>query len=559
MVSKFRAMMLCGYRKIESPKHRIPEMVTLCVYILMISVVMCFHEPWYDEAQAWLISRDASWYEIFFEIPHYEGHPPFWYLILGIFSKAGADFELTLRVITLAFNALAVYLLLFRSPFPRVIKCVLPFTYFLFYQHGVIARPYFFLLIGFLLAADFWHEKNEKPFRMVSSLMLMCASSAYGIIFAGGIAIVWLIELWNKQSFSQYISILLQGKRFFAFLLLLLFALVNIALIFPRGDTFAASYGLTGDNSIIRRLVYMFFGSISDATCFNAYEDYEELRYAVFSIPKLVIGCLVGLVLLYVIRWFAKRCNTTMLFFVPYVLFALFSGIVYFYLQHVDVLFQFLIFWAWISCKNLAKGNVTEVATLPRPVAKHIKTFAMVCCSVCLLVSVYWNVGVCINEIRLQYGFSRQMATYLNQYGLDEYGVMVRWMQLTDENGVITYVNTNQTVNGVALNAYYDTNVVVNMNVDDPSKTFATHRIPDEEEVEAVLQKWRNEGLPEITLDRCQLKSIFPSYRDVYTQFYTSVLTMPEYHLWKTGYKYSEHKLYVRNDIARKHLLVPTK
>ena len=190
---------------------------------------------------------------------------------------------------------------------------------------------------------------------------------------------------------------------------------------------------------------------------------------------------------------------------------------------------------------------------------KHIHTIAIACCAICMCVSVYWNVGVCINEVRYQYGFSRQMSEFLDRHGLDEYGVMVRWMQLTDENDVVTYVNTNQTVNGVALNAYYDTNIVTNMNGGDPNKTFATHRIPDEEEVEAVLQKWKDDGFPEITLDRCQLKTLFPSYRDVYTQFYTEVLVMPEYHLWKTGYKHTSHKLYVRNDIARKHLLIPVK
>lgn len=557
MLPKLKTGLQSVYRKIESPEHRIPEMITLCVYILMISVIMCFHEPWYDEAQAWLISRDASWYEILFEIPHYEGHPPFWYVLLAAFSKNGADFDLTLKIITLFFNALAICLLLFRSPFPRIIRCTLPFTYFLFYQHGVIARPYFFLLIGFLLAADFWNCKNEKPFRMVFALMLMCASSAYGIIFAGGISIVWLAELWKKQSVSAYFRTLLRGRRFFALLSLLLFALVNIALIFPRSDTFAASYGLTGNNSIVVRLLYMFFGSIADATCFNAYEDYEELRYAVFSLPKLLIGCLIGALLIAIIRWFAKRCDSTKLFFVPFSLFALFSGIVYFYLQHVDVLFQFLIFWAWVSCKNLPNVPAVEKEEPSTPIIKHFKTVAMVSCVVCMCVSMYWNVGVCINEIRFQYGFSQQMSAFLNQYGLDKYGVMVRWMQLTDENGVVTYTNTNQTVNGVALNAYYDTNIVINMNGGDPQKTFATHRIPDEKEVESVLQKWKDDGFPAITLDRCQLKTLFPSYRDIYTQFYTSVLTMPEYHLWKTGYKYTSHKLYVRNDIARKHLLIP--
>ena len=55
--------------------------VTVVVSIAVI-VGMSFHEPWFDEAQAWQIARSASLREILFEIPHYEGHPQLWHLIL---------------------------------------------------------------------------------------------------------------------------------------------------------------------------------------------------------------------------------------------------------------------------------------------------------------------------------------------------------------------------------------------------------------------------------------------------------------------------------------------
>ena len=184
-----------GFARFQQSKSKLGEVFLLCVYILSLSVFMFFHEPWYDEAQAWLIARDGSWHDILFEIPHYEGHPPFWYIVLAVFAKLGTDFDLTLKILTLVINTVAIALLLFKSPFPRVIRWVLPFTYFLFYQHGVICRPYSILLIGFCLTAICWRTKDEKPFRLVLSLMLMCATSAYGIIFAGGITLAWLWEL----------------------------------------------------------------------------------------------------------------------------------------------------------------------------------------------------------------------------------------------------------------------------------------------------------------------------------------------------------------------------
>lgn len=57
--------------------HRL-HCIALAAYVIVVATVMCFHEPWFDEAQAWLIARDCSWREMILERPHYEGHPPLW-------------------------------------------------------------------------------------------------------------------------------------------------------------------------------------------------------------------------------------------------------------------------------------------------------------------------------------------------------------------------------------------------------------------------------------------------------------------------------------------------
>ena len=549
---------LCaGYRKLETGGRLFPELATLLVYLLLLSVFLYFHEPWYDEAQAWLIARDGSFREMFFIIPHYEGHPPLWFLLLSVFAKAGGDFELTVKLLSLAINGLAVAILLLKAPFPRIVRLVLPFTYFLFYQHGVICRPYSLLLVGFLLAACFWHGREEKPFRFALSLLLMCASSAYGIIFAGGIAIVWLIELRTASpSWGSYFRSLFCGRRFAAMLTLLLFALTQIALILPRSDTFAASYGLNGDNSVWFRLLYMIFGALADATCFSAYESYDELRYATFSMPKVAVGCAIGFLLLAVIYLCGRRGKKRLLFFLPFALFALFSGVVYFYLQHIDVLLQFLLFWCWVCRKELLLHPPApeEAPSRLYAVSKPVLAAGV---GVCLAVSLFWTVAACRNEVLYPYGFSDALAAYLEENGLAEQGIMVRWKVDQDADGTIWDNNTAQTVNGVALNAYFKENIVLNMNGGDPCMPYVTHRIPSREEVAAELERLREQGLPAVALDKVQLDVVFSEFpadssaRDAYFDaYYTEVLTLSEYHLWKGGWQFSEHHLYVRNDLV---------
>ena len=544
-------------RRSETGGRLFPEFAALLAYLLLLSVLLVFHEPWYDEAQAWLIARDASFREMVFLIPHYEGHPPLWFLLLSVFAKSGADFELTIKLLSLVINGVAAAILLFRAPFPRWVKLLLPFSYFLFYQHGVICRPYSLLLVGFLLAACFWHDREEKPFRFSLALALLCASSAYGIIFAGGIAIVWLIELRTASpSWGSYVRSLFRGRRFAAMLSLLLFALTQIALILPRSDTFAASYGMSG-NPIWFRLLYMTFGAVADATCFSAYESYDELRYATFSAPKLLIGCLIGLLLLSVLFLCGRKAKKRLLFFLPFGLFALFSGVVYFYLQHIDVLLQFLLFWCWVCRKEFlahppAPENRKENGKEPSRLRVVAKPVLALCVGVCLAVSVFWTAAACVNEVRYPYGFSDALAEYLDANGLSDYGIMVRWKVDKDADGTIRDNNTAQTVNGVALNAYYKENIVCNMNGGDPSMPYVTHRIPNGEEVASELARLRELGKPAVALDKVQLDVVFSEFaeRDMYfATYYTDVLTLPEYHLWKRGWQFSEHHLYVRNDL----------
>ena len=70
-------------KKVEDISGKVPELIACIVYAVGHLLMGLVHEPWYDEAVAWQIARSASVKDILFEIPHYEGHPPLWHLILA--------------------------------------------------------------------------------------------------------------------------------------------------------------------------------------------------------------------------------------------------------------------------------------------------------------------------------------------------------------------------------------------------------------------------------------------------------------------------------------------
>ncbi len=90
--------------KIERISGKMPEHIAIALYFIGHLLMMLVHEPWFDEALAWLIARDSSLYEILFVAPRYEGHPSLCHLVLAPCARAGASYELSLSLISLFFS-----------------------------------------------------------------------------------------------------------------------------------------------------------------------------------------------------------------------------------------------------------------------------------------------------------------------------------------------------------------------------------------------------------------------------------------------------------------------
>jgi hypothetical protein len=128
---------------------------------------------------------------------HYEGHPPLWYLMLMPFAKMGLPFEIGIKSINIFFASLATWFVLFKSPLPWYLRLFIPFSYFYFYQYGVINRSYSLLLATMMATAYYYPSRKQKPYILTVCLAIMSATMAYGMAIACGIALSWLCEIIN--------------------------------------------------------------------------------------------------------------------------------------------------------------------------------------------------------------------------------------------------------------------------------------------------------------------------------------------------------------------------
>lgn len=430
---------------------------------------MYYHEPWFDEAQAWLIARDASIREILSSITHYEGHPPIWFFMLMPFAKSGVPFEIGLKAVNFALVTLAMGILIFKAPFPRIFRCTIPFTYFFFYQYGVISRTYSLLMLGFVLSALTYKDRNEKTFRFIAALALLCSSSAYGILIAAGISIVWLYEMIGKPISLYSIKSFMISRQFYSLSILLIYNLWLLSCIYPFPDTYATT-AVQRSSDVM--LFYMFFMAPADAVCSlvfsNSTPSYLQLISFVF------ISCIIYFILFVVTKMYQKQA----LLIVPYLLFAIFGGIVYFSIHHVGIIAMFYLFLFWccfdeetkvempIFIQRLIRGDATK---------KYLRIASYVLVFTLIGKSIYWTIAASINDISLNYGTGRETAAFIKNNQLDQLSILAAWREIEDPKGE-KYYDYNYLKVIPAL-AYFDKNIFYSFNHQLNNQCYLLHEI----------------------------------------------------------------------------------
>lgn len=505
------------------------EKIAMVIYVLGHMFVSYFHEPWYDEAVAWQIARCASLQEILFVRPHYEGHPPLWHLILVPFAKLGVPYELSLSFISLLFAGGAVALILWKAPFPRIIRLLLPFTYFFFYQYGVISRPYCVVMFAFMLLAIAYRDRNEHPWKYVLCLMLLCQTSAYGIVIAGGLAIVWMLEIWKLS--AHKVVYFLKDIRVLCLLILLLVAIIEILMILPEKNTYAIDGVMERFNgsNLSSSLAYLVLALPLETTVTFINKNYSltpEIDYIFISV------CCVGVLVWYLLIDYGKKRKTVATLLIPYAMFAFFSSAIYMTAHHLGIGLLLIVYWFWIT---LDRNEKIEVFQNDLIYGKRQKKLYILVGAIIFFVSIGWTVSSCICDIGGSYAHGRKEAEFLKENGLDNYEIMIAWEVMSDENNQASDVKINNTL-GDSVLAYFDNNIFYNYNLGSNEQRYSINTIASEIETEQIMSKWE-ETIPDVLFLNPKIELIYgetismDDYKLVYSQIHNRVFKgLPYYY-----------------------------
>lgn len=543
-----------------SKEHGKCDVITLIIYLLGICTVSFFHEPWFDEAQSWAIARSGTIKEILFEIPHYEGHPPLWDLLLLPFAKLGAPYELSLAIVNIFFITLAVAVLLFKSPFPKIVRCLLPFNFFLFYQFGVISRPYCILVLAMFLAAACHKNRNEHPVKYLLCLALMCSVHTFGIIIAGGFCIVWLGEIFGQHYKNGTLAKVFTDKRCWLMLALLLFVVLILIEIFPSKNTYvdgkATSKEIFHFSFNFIQLLWIFL-ILTEATIGQVPQSLNT-SYDTTSLITLSIVAVLIFVLAVSIFYSNKKLLT---FLVPYLIFSLFCTLIYFSLHHVGIITALLIYMFWIILDENGKIQLPKyIQIIMNNLHGKMRTVAESLAFIPLLVPIAWSCSSSYFEIRYPYWINAA-ADFIKEYDLDDYKIMGYWQQdlngeidddafwNVDESDYMWHDYPNLQGISVALNPYFDKNIFYYFNIDKHDKTFQYYRANTQKEAEEEFSKWREQGEPDVVIERCEITKAYP---DIDVDNYVAVKRIYFYKPYKFETYDKYITIYVTKDLFNK-------
>ncbi len=168
-----------------------------CAYAALVILTILRHEPWSDEAQAWLLARDAGLFDLWTRLMHYEGSPGLWQTLLHALVHLGLPYA-AYNFISGALALAAAWLFMQYAPLPLAVRLLVPFTYFLAYQYAVVARSYVLLAPLLFAVAAIYKDALQRPALITTLLCLIAGVSVHGFILSACIWLAICAPEWRK-------------------------------------------------------------------------------------------------------------------------------------------------------------------------------------------------------------------------------------------------------------------------------------------------------------------------------------------------------------------------
>jgi len=384
----------------------------LLVYVLIAAANVITHEMWRDELHVWFAAADSNSVRELFSNMRCQGHPPLWYLMLYVISRATHN-PAAMKALHLAIAIGSVYVFVRFAPFTRLQRLLFVFGYFPLYEYAAISRNYavgIFLLFCFCAACG---AARKNFFILCIILFLLGMASAYSFI----ITVCLLVAIGFKAATDAYARDVLIRRKWAILLsaaVVVLGLVISAAVMFPESDCMYASEWTTGFDIVTLEQTF--------ATAWQGLAPIPQITHSFWNtniVPWQIPQDILAVALLCFFLLSMANNRTVFLFFSLTVgAMLVFEYIVYIgSLRHFGHFFIVAIVCLWLEKvwgddKPIKPGLLSA---LPRLCIQKRQLLIVV------LLCIHFAVGIFASVMEWRYPFSqgKNAARYIRESGMD--------------------------------------------------------------------------------------------------------------------------------------------
>ncbi|GAI09525.1 unnamed protein product, partial [marine sediment metagenome] len=172
-----------------------PFIIT-AIFLILSIILIYHHEFWRDEIISWHFGSESSSFTEFLKVVRLDGTNTYsWYAILYFISHFITDNIESMKVVHLAISTVSIFLILKYAPFNKIIRAMIVFGYFLFYEYSIISRNYALGILFIVIFCILYKNKYRNILTLGIVLFLMGQGSILSFLISIAFFLMLVFEL----------------------------------------------------------------------------------------------------------------------------------------------------------------------------------------------------------------------------------------------------------------------------------------------------------------------------------------------------------------------------